>query len=223
MRTFSADFARRVSLATGVAVALACLAPGAAAAGTFVRGQQIVFEGIVRDSRGEPVPHVRVVLEAHREPMAVVGVKREPKGLSRVPTLSGDDGAYRIEWEWHDYYNSFRLLVVTGSGREPPGADLGIVEIVELGEPGGDSPIIRTPVTLSDSTFVGEHREFIASLSDPDPRRIYEEMGKPDRVQRMRRGSSEEISWFYFERGRAYRFVDGALAETETFAPVEPF
>jgi hypothetical protein len=223
VRTVLTTLERR-SLATAfIALSLALLATGAEAAKGFVTGQQVVFVGVVRDSQGEPLPVVRVVLEAHRSALTVPGVKREPKGLTRVPTLAGEDGAYRIEWEWHDYYNSFRLLIVTGTGREPPGEDMGIVEAVELGKLGDEGSTITTLLTVSDSTFASEHRELVPSLGTADPRRIYEEMGKPDRVERMRRGSSEEISWFYFARGRAYRFLDGSLAASEDFAPVKPF
>lgn len=227
MRSSLAAPNRRSLTATLVALSVSLFllwpASDAGAARSFARGQRVVFEGLVRDARGEPIPGIRVVLEASRSARKVPGVKRASKGLTRVATLTGEGGAYRIEWEWHEYYNSFRLLVVAGSGREPPAEDPGIVATVELGRLGGDSATIVTPLTVSDSTFVREHREFVASLGAADPRRIYEEMGKPDRVQRMRRGLSEEMSWFYFERGRVYRFLDGALAESEDFDPVKPF
>ena len=50
-----------------------------------------------------------------------------------------------------------------------------------------------------------------------DERRIYQQMGKPDRVEE--RGA--ERSWWYFADGRMFRFDDGELVETRAFDPVE--
>lgn len=54
-----------------------------------------------------------------------------------------------------------------------------------------------------------------------DEKRIYEEMGKPDRVDRLElSGGEEEVAWWYFERGRSYHFRAGRLEQVVEFDPV---
>ena len=206
-----------------VALVLVLLLWNPAAGGDFRPGETVVFQGVVTDARGAPIPRIRVVLEASRHSFSLSRFRQEEKGLARSATLTDNSGAYRFEWEWHDFYNTFRLLVVAGSGRAAPGERLKTVERVPVDRKLLEVSPIDVGMTVSDSTFVEEHRRFVGSLEGADQTRIYERMGKPDRVQRMRRGSSEEISWFYFESGRAFRFLDSALTHSEDFTPVKPF
>ena len=66
-------------------------------------------------------------------------------------------------------------------------------------------------------------RDFSASIDSDDERRIYAEMGNPDRVQRTIAADHEEVSWWYFQSGKAYRFKDGVLEQVVHFEPIKPF
>ena len=48
-------------------------------------------------------------------------------------------------------------------------------------------------------------------------------MGIPAKVDRMKLTTHEEVTWWYFEAGKAYRFRSGRLIETSEFEPVAPF
>ena len=201
-----------------LAAALGSIVAGAALAKSYRHGDIVVFEGVVTDNQSLPVGSLRVVLEASRRRLTWRRLKRQEEGLVRWSTLTDDRGFYQFRWEWHDYYNSFRLRVVAGAGRPRPNENLKTFEIVEL----GGSPVV-TSLAIADAVFIREHRRFVSSISSGDQRRIYEEMGKPDRVERMRRAGGEEISWWYFDSGQVVRFQDGSLAHIEAFHPVQPF
>ncbi len=48
-------------------------------------------------------------------------------------------------------------------------------------------------------------------------------MGRPDRLKTFDYPDYEEVSWWYFADGKAYRFRDGKLDQVVHFEPVEPF
>jgi len=189
----------------------------------YRQGELVLFEGLVTDASGTPIPNVRVVLEASRRSLTLRKMRRESEGLVRRSTLTDDVGAYEFRWPWHGYYNSFYVLVVDSAGGLKRDADLRIVEALEVTRTLQDGLSEPTSLIVSDSAFVLRHREFIASIQSPDQQRIYEEMGKPDRVETARRADGEEISWWYFASGQAFRFLDGAFTGTDDFDPVEPF
>jgi hypothetical protein len=51
-------------------------------------------------------------------------------------------------------------------------------------------------------------------------------MGVPEDVKRVSyagRQQETEVSWWYFEAGKVYRFRDGRLDQVERFDPVQRF
>ncbi len=44
--------------------------------------------------------------------------------------------------------------------------------------------------------------------------------GEPDLVDTLDLPYGSEVTWWYFSRGRAYRFLDGELSEELTFQAV---
>jgi hypothetical protein len=80
-----------------------------------------------------------------------------------------------------------------------------------------------TNVIVTDHRYLETVRDFAASIDTEDERRIFDEMGNPDRVQRILSGDHEEVSWWYFESGKTYRFKDGILEQVVHFEPIEPF
>jgi hypothetical protein len=56
--------------------------------------------------------------------------------------------------------------------------------------------------------------------STDDERRILNEMGRPDQVDSHQRLAGIETSWWYFEDGKVYHFLDGKLGQVMHFDPV---
>jgi hypothetical protein len=81
------------------------------------------------------------------------------------------------------------------------------------------NPVV-TAVVIENRKFIDQLRAFLATVESDDERRIYQEMGKPDRVRSVRYPDYEEASWWYFESGRMYRFRDGKLEQVVPFDPV---
>jgi len=204
------------------ALVAASWAPAVAAA-PYRQGEIVVFTGVATDEQGQPIANLRVVLEVSRKSLSMRKMRREEKGLVRQSALTDGDGNYRFRWRWHSYYNLFRLMAVDSPGSLGRDEDLRPLETVDVTAQVKLGGPVVTPLVVRDADFLNSHRAFLAGSDSADQQRIYEEMGKPDRVERMRRGSSEEISWFYFARGLAYCFLDGTLAASEDFAPVKPF
>ena len=50
--------------------------------------------------------------------------------------------------------------------------------------------------------------------------RVRAREGEPDLVDTLELPYGREITWWYFDRGRAYRFLDGELRDEISFDPV---
>lgn len=211
------------ALAAGLLVAALWAGTGTALGQGRSRGDVVVFEGLVTDAADTPLEGMRVVLEASRSSRSVTRPRRHESGIVRRVTRSGADGRYRFEWDWHSFYNRFRIKIVAGGADPKTDSDIRTVAELRIDKDALKQNPITSVVVVDDSDFVLEHREFASSVRSADERRIYEQMGKPDRVEGMHRDDAEEISWWYFERGQAYRFRYGRLVEVEEFDLITPF
>lgn len=207
-------------------VLLLCLASlaagGAGWAGPYPEGEFIEIAGAVTDAEGFPIPDLTVILEASRKAFSVTKMKSTERDSTQVSTETDSTGQFRLQWRWVDYYNHFELQVGV---REALGgnADFLVFEQVDLSKRiRGGSPVV-TNVTVTESRYLDSVRDFSASIDTEDERRIFEEMGNPDRVQKITSGAHEEVSWWYFRSGKAYRFKDGVLEQVVHFEPIEPF
>lgn len=188
----------------------------------YETGQRVEVTGLVTDTEGRPLEDVQVVLELAREVFSIRDLGRTRKKVTPVTTTTNGRGEYTIAFPWDDYYNRFDLVVgvpVRGRGGERF-TELERVDLTRRLEKG--SPVVAT-VTVENAEFIRNLREFLATVDSDDERRIYQELGRPDRVRETRYPNQSETSWWYFEVGRVYRFVDGALLGTERFEPVEDF
>lgn len=191
-------------------------------AGPHPEGEFIEITGVVTDAEGLPIPDLTVALEASRKAFSVTRMKRTERDRTRVSTETDSTGQFSLRWRWVDYYNNFQLLVglpqMAGDD-----AQLQVFEQLDLSKRiRGGSPVV-TNVTVTDNRYLDTLRDFSASLDSEDELRIYQEMGNPDRVQRIVSSEHEEVSWWYFGSGKAYRFRDGVLEQVVHFEPVEPF
>lgn len=190
--------------------------------GGYEQGQRVEVKGLVTDPEGRPLEDVRVVLELAREVFSFRNLERVVKRVTPVTATTNGKGEYEIVFPWDDYYNSFELSVgvpVRGRG----GEKLTVLERVDLTrriEKG--SPVVAT-VVVQNASFVRNLREFLASVDSADERRVYEQLGRPDRVKVTSYPNRTETAWWYFDAGRVYRFADGKLQASETFDPIRGF
>ena len=82
------------------------------------------------------------------------------------------------------------------------------------------SPVIA-PLTVTDPTFLDTFRSFVAGLDTADEQRVYEAQGRPDKVDTMELPDRVEESWWFFERGKVYRFIDGRLDQVDEFEGID--
>jgi hypothetical protein len=201
---------------------LLCLAVAGAPAlaAKYSQGERVQVTGIVSDAQGQPIPDVRVTLEVTRTYFSVRQFRRtDDKEVRRVSATTNAAGEYTLEWPWDSYFNHFELVVGlpvrTGSGDRLE--ELSRQDVTRRLTAG--SPAV-VGVTIENRKFLDDFRGFLASIRTDDQRKVYQEMGKPDRVRHVQYPSHLESSWWYFESGRVYRFRDGRLEQVVPFDPV---
>jgi hypothetical protein len=216
---------RRPPLLAGLLFALllalvAGVAPAAAA--VHALGDRVQVTGIVTAADGRPLAGVQVVLEVSRSYFAVRQLRTDRKETRRVSTTTNPRGEYTIEWPWDPYFNNFELLVglPVRKGQAEKLEVLARHDLTQRLQRG--SPVIVSPV-VENAGLVSRVRDFVAGLSSEDENRVYQEMGKPDEVKSLRLPDREEVTWWYFERGRMYRFLDGRLEQVVPFDPIKAF
>ena len=210
-------------LLAAFALTLLFSSPSPAEAARYAQGERVQVTGIVSDAQGKPLEGIRVVFEATRNTFDVRVLRRTSKELRRVAATTDASGTYTIDWIWDNYFNHFELAAGMMVRRAKVGETLeeldrtNITRQVEAG-----SPVVAA-VVIHNRRAIDRFREFLASIQSADEQRIYQEMGKPDRVERVQYPGSVEASWWYFEAGRAYRFRDGRLEQVVPFDPVRDF
>ena len=190
------------------------------------RGDHILFSGQVTDAGGKPVGSVTVLLELSRTSFSVKRFKQVKKNTLRIPVTATVDGRYLHDWRWDGYYNTFELAVavpVSADGRD----DYEILYRVDITdstrqaapEPGQQDTSVVTPLVIEGAGDLEWVRRLVDGRAGAEERRVFREMGRPDRVDAYDPGAA---AWWYFEAGRVYRFRDGALEQVEPFEPIPP-
>jgi hypothetical protein len=215
---------RRAAATTLAALLLATAAgqPAAAARFPYVQGDEVTFTGVVTDAEGVPLPELQITLEASRAVFNVRRLGRVRENTRRLATVTDESGEFRLPWRWDDYFNRFDLVVAV-SVRTTEGDELVELQRVDLSRrTQGGSPVVSA-IQVADTDLVKSRQQFLAALDSEDERKVYEQAGQPERLDRVRFPDYEEVTWWYFRHGRAYRFHDGTLQQVIPFAPVEPF
>lgn len=194
------------------------LAPAAAA--RYDQGQRIQVTGIVADAQGQPLKDIRVILEVSRTYFSVRQLHRTADpDVRKVAATTDAHGNYTIEWPWDSYFNHFE--VAAGVPLHTPTGETveeltrqDVTRRVDAGTPA------VVAITIDNRQLLDNLRQFLASIQTDDMRKVYQEMGKPDRIRNVQYPGHLEISWWYFEAGKVYRFRDGHLEQITPFDPV---
>jgi hypothetical protein len=194
------------------------LAPARAA--RYDQGQRVQVTGIVSDAQGQPIQDVRVVLEVSRSYFSLRQLRRaEDPDIRRVSATTNAAGEYTLNWPWDSYFNHFELVVGvpvhTAKGEKVE--EISRQDVTRRVDAG--SPAV-VAVTLQNRQFLDNFRQFLASIRTDDQRKVYQEMGRPDRIRNVQYPGYLESSWWYFESGKVYRFHDGRLEQVVPFDPV---
>jgi hypothetical protein len=199
------------------------LAAAPLAAARFAQGDRVQLTGVVTDPQGRPLSDVRVSFEATRTYFSMRQLRRtQTEEVRRVSAATDARGQFTIEWPWDSYFNHFELVVgvPVRKARKEILAELAREDVTQRLQ--GGSPVVTSLVVQAkNADFVAKLREFVGSVRSDDERRVYDEMGRPDKVERVQYPGRTEISWWYFDSGRVYRFKDGRLDQVVPFEPVK--
>ena len=221
--TVAPPWRRPVALAVAALLLAAGLAiPAEAARSPYAQGDEVQFAGIVTNASGLPVPGLQVTLEASRAAFNFRRLGRVRENLSKLATVTDERGEFSLPWRWDEYYNRFDLVVAVAV-RTTEGETLVELQRVDLSKRTQQGSPVVSAIQLDDTDLVESRREFLAELNTMDERKVYEQAGQPERLDRVQFPSYEEVTWWYFRQGRAYRFRDGTLQQVIPFDPVEPF
>ena len=207
-----------LSLLLAAITVLAAIPPASAA--PYEQGQRIQFTGMVSDKQGQPLANVQVVLEVTRTYFSMRHLRREQVDTRKVRGTTNERGEYSLEWPWDSYFNHFELAVgvPVRKARTEELQELERLDVTKRAVAG--APVVSA-IVVQNAGFVVHLREFLASVRTDDQRRVYDEMGRPDKVETVQYPSWAEVSWWYFETGRVYRFRDGHLEQVVPFDPVK--
>ncbi len=205
-----------------VLVLLAVLVPpqlARAAVEKYEEGDRIHLTGLVTEPGGLPMNGLYVVLEVSRSGFSLRHFKRQRKEIQRLTGLTNDRGEFDLEWPWNSYFNDFQL-VISVPVRDLQGEHMHELERIDINQRIRQGSPVVSSIVVHDAAFVTSLREFLASINSEDQRRTHEEVGEPDKVERLEFADHSEVAWWYFEAGKVYRFRDDKLERIEPFDPV---
>jgi hypothetical protein len=199
------------------------LAAAPLAAARIAQGDRVQITGAVTDPQGRPLSDVRVSFEATRTYFSVRRFQRtQTEEVRRVTAVTDAGGQFTLQWPWDNYFNHFELVVgvPVRKARKESLVELAREDITRRFQ-GGSPVVVSLVVQSKNAAFVTKLREFVASVRSDDEHKVYDEMGRPDKVERVQYPGRTEVSWWYFEAGRVYRFRDGRLEQVVPFEPVK--
>lgn len=206
---------------TAVVAVVAAPAPAFA----HSNGDKVEITGVVTGPDGRPLDGVQVQLEASRSEFNFRRFQRVNTHTARLSTLTDDGGRYTLEWPWNSYFNSFELTVGVPV-RKAGGERFEALERVDVTQTLKKASPVVVAVVVQNAEFVAALRKFLAGIDSEDERRVYRDLGKPDKIEERvdsASGRAAEATWWYFESGQAYRFRDGVLEGVDRFDPVKGF
>jgi hypothetical protein len=219
--------------------------------GPYDLGEVIEIQGVVTDGTGAPQAGRAVILEVYRRAVDVRALNfrdrgRSKQGLVQRTTTTDERGRYLFRWPWHDYYNRFEVAVgrfgeegfevveradlsqrvlrgspvtvsfILGGASNRPGS----LGTTSGGRSSSASSAPRSTETTPPTRTAGAGTPSYSATSFAQ-RDVQARHGAPDKVDSLDLPYGREVTWWYFEKGRAFRFLEGELSEELTFTPVE--
>ncbi len=211
----------RATLVTGIAMLLLLIAAAAAHGARYDKGDHVLISGRVSGPDGAAITGVTVLLELSHTRFNWRKFRRTSTNTLRIPVTTTVDGQYLHDWRWDGYYNTFALAVgvpVKRGGKDDYGvlARAEITDQLKRGEPA------TVPLQVEAVSYLDWLRRFLDGRASGDEQRVYQDQGRPDRLDAEAADGSGESAWWYFEAGQVYRFEDGKLDQVEPFDPVKP-
>ena len=208
-----------VALAVGLLVLGLAADPAMAAKSGWSEGDEVVVTGVVTDPAGVPLGGVTLELRGTRRAFSLRDFRIAKRGLRTASAVSDERGNFEIIWEWHPYYNRFDLLAGVDPTPRSEG-DLQVLAEVDLSARMSHGHPVVAAVEIVDRTSVDALNAFVDTLDSEAKQRVYQEMGKPDKVRDTVLARQPETTWWYFEQGKVYRFDRGEIESVEDFEPI---
>lgn len=202
-----------------VPLVLVHVAPAEGARTAYKKGTNLRIEGQIVGPDGHGVADALVVLTAERRGRRLLNIGGDDREPVSVQAKSDARGTYAFDWNWDAYHDTFALDVVLRAHGDRPREILSSFELTELLT--GENPV-RATIEVSDPSLIRFTSRLDAGDFSDDEQRVLGELGRPGRYAEGDATSEIETEWWYFERGRMYRFEAGALAQVVHFEPVLP-
>ncbi len=183
------------------------------------QGETIVIAGRVVDPEGRAIGGVSVLLEASRTAFKWKKMRRETGNALETPSVADAEGRFRFDWKWDRYYETFTLLVALPV-RNREGETFEVFARREVSDAVRQGRAADLELVVERATDLAARRAFLDSITSDDEKRVYREMGLPDRVDTGIEDYDPDRSWWYFAAGRVYRFRGGMLEQVVPFEPV---
>jgi len=202
--------------------ALAQEAAHGATAQKVKRGTPIKISGHVLDTSRTPLRGVTVLLETSKRPSGLFKKRKKKETVDKVslPTKANAEGSFTFDWPWDPYYDTFTLAVALPINQR----DRRTFEILHR----IDITVDLFAGTLGEIELVVEEseglvwlRRFLGDEASADQRRIFEELGRPDRYDAPEEEGGE-AAWWYFTAGKVYWFKEGRLDQVVHFESIPP-
>jgi len=211
---------RRMILVTLIASLLLSAGPAEARKKKRQLSKSVAISGRIADAAGQPLSGVEVVLEAYHRKLDLRRMKRRDVDLLRVVATTDKDGRYQLEWARNDHYQIFHLataLPVRRQGRD----ELDVFSRLEISAEMRGGSSLRRDLTVEDAETMRWLQRFLAGMTSAAEQRVYQEMGRPDRIDAAADSTSDESAWWYFAAGKVYRFKGGEFDQVIEFEPIQ--
>ena len=182
------------------------------------RGERIQVLGQVLTGANTALPGVHVLFEATGPDFRLRTLTRGRKDAVVVPAITDGGGRFALDWAWVGGYDRFELAVAV------PVIPDGLPSFQVLQRWDVTAPVIGGgPVEVALPMADGATSDWLLRFADgrasADETRTFQEVGLPERVEGPD-AVLREVSWWYFEAGKVYRFRDGSLLQVIHFDPI---
>jgi hypothetical protein len=207
----------------GVALALTVLGglcrPAAAAAGA--QGEEVEVTGRVTDPTGRALPGIAIQLKASHSTLSLRRMSRLETHPTYVQTVTDKRGDFHFTWKQHEFYDQFSIAAGLKVAADAGGfEEIQRVDLTDRFRLPGAAGGVVVPIEVERTPRVDRYVAFVESITSDDQQRVFEQLGQPEKTDRLQLAGQEEVTWWYFRRGKAYRFESGRLELVIPFEPV---